>query len=333
MVSILAICPDAEDATSFYRGVGPLSYLRKQNKDIEVQFYDSAAWTHLASADILFMQRPFTPAHLHSFKLAKDLNIPVWVDYDDNLLQMTQDNPTHEIYHQADIQSSLYQMICNADVVSTSTKFLAESFMKYNKSVKVIQNAWNDHMFPFPLKHDRKPKDGIFWRGSHTHQNDLFSVFDGVKTVSKEFPDKPWVFIGISPWSLNGAFQKKGTVQFCHTMDLMKYFTNLKHFRYEAQIIPLLDTPFNRSKSNIAWLEGTYAGNTVVCRDWEEWPSDIQCFHYKTAEEFADRIMCALKDPILREAQIQHSIASIQENYLLSKVNQKRLDLIEELLS
>ena len=36
-------------------------------------------------------------------------------------------------------------------------------------------------------------------------------------------------------------------------------------------MVPLADHPFNRSKSNIAYLEAIYSGAICVAPDWDEW--------------------------------------------------------------
>ena len=36
-------------------------------------------------------------------------------------------------------------------------------------------------------------------------------------------------------------------------------------------VFPLVDTPFNRAKSNIAYLEAIMCGAIIVAPDWQEW--------------------------------------------------------------
>ena len=95
--------------------------------------------------------------------------------------------------------------------------------------------------------------------------------------------------------------------------------------------VPLHDSYFNRCKSNIAALEGTYAGAVCLVPDWPEWqiPGTLK---YKTQEEFAEKAEIILKEQFSVAKYRGQAMEYIRENHDLAKVNQARVDLVNELL-
>ncbi len=73
-IVILCSIPDQNDATSFYRAVGPLGHLRK-NSSINVSYMiaERVSWGMLAMCDMVFFQRPSTEGQLRAIEMAKDM--------------------------------------------------------------------------------------------------------------------------------------------------------------------------------------------------------------------------------------------------------------------
>lgn len=323
-MNILAMCPNPEDATSFYRGVGPLGALKKEIKSLNGSFYDSVEWTHLATCDILFVQRPFLPDHLHAIELAKDMHVPIWLDFDDDLFSISLDNPAFDTFYNA--RETIQKCIELSDVITCTTAALRETL---GPKARIIPNAWNDYLFPFPKEF--KPRErGFFWRGGTSHMSDMQSVIDPLRKAHEKYPDREWNFLGAKPWPIFSAIPDSSKVKLHLPMPLITYFKRLSDFNLELAIFPLMDSPFNWCKSNIAWLEATYAGMPIVCRDWPSWPGPSCAFTYATADDFFKGVVYALESSKLGDTCHRNSVDLVNEKYLLSDVNEDRKALLEE---
>src|ERR1035437_2744530 len=122
MTTVLVVAPDKTDATSFYRCAGPFSALRKTNPEIQFVYPSEMNWTYIKNSDVVFLQRPFNDEHVRVAELAKEMRVPLWIDYDDNLLELPADNPVQAIYNETKVQNNIRYMLAIADHVTVSTQ-------------------------------------------------------------------------------------------------------------------------------------------------------------------------------------------------------------------
>ena len=85
-MKILVVSPYERDANSFWRCIGPMSYLQKHSKgEIQITVCNmtaGVAWSDIAQYDVVFLHRPCRPDDLLVMKIAHGLGVPCWVDYD-----------------------------------------------------------------------------------------------------------------------------------------------------------------------------------------------------------------------------------------------------------
>jgi hypothetical protein len=85
-VRVLAIVPNPQDATAWYRVISPLRTLSTQVPSLKIgvkQGVNAPDW-ELALWEVVFFQRPATPEALACIERAKLLGCKVWIDYDDD---------------------------------------------------------------------------------------------------------------------------------------------------------------------------------------------------------------------------------------------------------
>jgi hypothetical protein len=276
--------------------------------------------------DLVFMQRPHTEAQLNVAKMVKMNCKPLWVDYDDDLSAVPLSNPAHKAYEKA--SSIVDELIGLADVVTTTTQHLKRKFEKLNPETQIIPNAFNDHMINY------RPELGpmkklISWRGSPTHQKDVASFTPEILRLAEEYPDWTWCFIGESYWGLIEQMPKDRCVV-RHTMDLPAYWHFMQKLGSSVHIVPLDDCPLNRAKSNISWIEGSYAGAVCVVPDWEEWRQE-GTVRYQDPEGFYQAMRHLLAGKVDLRGTAAGSWHAIQSNYSLKSVNHSRVELINQL--
>ncbi len=344
MKNVFVMCPNPTDATSLYRGLGPLQALRRRmGGEINLIVAPEINWATLKGSDALFLQRPALDHHLTIVNMAVASRKPVWVDFDDDLFRVPRSNAAARIYDK--LHSNMVAIVAKADVVTVSTEALAETLrailarvaegkqtetgIKTDPAkVVVVPNAFDDEILDLPAEYPR-PNSLVTWRGSATHDKDLALVTDQIAAVIGANLSWTYQFVGEPFWWTMERLDlipglKPQSITHVEPLDPIAYFGFLKAVKPALFIVPLEDIPFNCAKSNIAWIEATYAGAVAIAPDWPEWrkPGVI---NYKTPEDFGRLFNQALKGGVFDlRARWTESRDHIKENLLLSTVNRTR---------
>ena len=339
-ITVLPLFP-ATDATGFYRGMGALANLKHMMPELEIMFSSeqSLGWVPIALADVLYMQRPFTGRDVLTMQAARRAGLPVWIDYDDDLLNIPDDNPTAAMYQRPELQRAFLQCLQTADHVSFSTAELAKRYGGQTREHSVIPNAFPDHVV-----RDRKPGDvikqktegvsEILWRGTPTHRKDVWSVskvlIDGLIANAEKYR---FSMIGDRHWQVgDGLAAKSHLVNYMNPIsDILDYYETLREVAPRVMLSPLVDNPLNRSKSNIMWIEATYAGAMVVAPDWMEWQRPGVVNYDGTPAGFAAALDSVLQMPAWQVEQHNLAAWKLVPKNRLSVVNEQRRRLLEQL--
>ena len=327
MPEILILDPTLRSAVSFYRSVGPFSYLNRLDPHVNFEpiiKYDTWWWI---GGDILFLQRPYADDHIRAMEQAKSCNIKIWVDTDDLLHDIPKYNPNHKTFNNKSLEN-YKTAIKEADVVTVTTEALREYYSTYNDNVKIVENAHNDYIFPFE-KMIGEPRKAICWRGSATHRMDILSVAEQIVNINKQYKEWEWTFLGNDLWYITDLM--KGKVKEIPEKTITTYYEILRNISAAIMMFPLIDNEFNRAKSSNCWVEATYGGMVCIAPDLPEFDKP-GCLRHKDEQQFAYYMEKCMKSKSFREEHYEQSYKYIKENLLLSKVNQKRLDIIKELV-
>ena len=320
--------------TSFYRALGPFLGLEQSGGHDVAYMTGQPTWADIQHADVAFIHRPFLPAHLAMIQKYKAFGVPVWIDYDDDFLGLPMTSPVYgKIGPNGETVKACLQ---TADAVTVSTDFLKKAYSPHvdPAKIKVIVNALQDGLVPF-----RKPlcnKKRLVWRGNSTHDEDINSVGAELVSALKENPDWDLILLGgHRPAKVCQALEDAGIHEkdrwHVHPWigDVYDYLHFLKTLEGSIMIVPLEDIPFNHAKSNIAWMEATWAGMRTLAPSWEEWSHD-GCANYGVS--FLDDLsyMMTFTDEANKRG-LDSSWTHITENLLLSKVNFLREEILENL--
>lgn len=341
MSRTLALFTDnPNDATSWYRGVGPLAHMRRPGSpafrpDIDIKVFSYADlkrrvfnWSDFALWDVVMLQRPYLADHLSIAGMAHQLNVPIWLDYDDDLTCVPADNPTHAVYSSSDVQNILRRLASIASSITVSTDALADRWARLseNDCINVIPNAIDENLFKERRPHKQVTKR-IVWRGSATHTRDLLKYRELFKKVCAQ-TEYHFEFIGCNPWCIT---QDLPPHRFSvHPFEnIVGYHKTLALLSPDVMFVPLEDTAFNRAKSNCAWLEATAVGAVTVAN--------------MSLPEFdrAGIVSAAFGVSVFKElessglSELNHlnemSWGAIQKHYTLGVVNEKRALILDQL--
>lgn len=321
-------CANPQDGTAWWRAISPFSHLDRAGYLDGYQFKvmrEDGFRVESPFLDLIVMQRPFKESHYEMVIEAHNRGIPVWVDYDDNVLDVPLANPAHQTYDSAKVKHQIAQIMTLADMITVTTEDLAKVYSTFGE-VRVIPNAFDERLTP---KRDvRLDTKTIAWRGSRTHDEDLLEYLPAIQRVAEKRPDWKWAFIG-KPYFMVQKYLPKAILWEPSYGAL--YWMLLRKISPELAIVPLTDNRFNRCKSNIAWLEFSYAGAATICPDWKAW-EDAE-IKYRTEEEFEatlERLTAC--SPNLRRGMAERAWSTIERSCTLATVNKLRASLLREML-
>ena len=331
----IAIVSKGENNAVWYYRILPWLYLGRQIHDIQTQVVNpanlNAFESVIAGFDVLIIQRPSCTRDYQAMLLAKQYNVRVLVDYDDLLFQVPSVNIAAQHFNKDEVQEIVLNCYKLADHVTVSTDPLADYMEQaFGKRPQVINNAHNDICMPtFPTKMN-VPKNGIntvLWRGSNTHLGDLMKYRDAFQ----DFANIDFHFWGAAPDLALGR-DYGGCLDVWNYKPwqpgMPDYFKSLKNLKPNFMIVPLEGNPFNLCKSNIGWLEATYAGAACLASDLPEFdkPGVITV---EEAKQMKNELEC-IDDAISDYSQYyRDSVEEIQKNYLLTKVNAQRAEALD----
>jgi hypothetical protein len=293
-------------------------------------------WANIINFDILFLQRPSMDAEkrMKLVQYCRDMGIKIWTDFDDNLFDLPTDNRVCDDVT-IEVKRAMIHIMLKSDVVTVSTEALKIYFESLDiANIEVIPNAVNLDLLTFAESYNEPlTTEGVtvlhyVWRGSETHQGDLAAYQGQIFVAIQKHEGVHWNFLGYNPWFITQALPKE-LFTYARGEDILVYFKSLRALRPQVVHFPLIFNAINAGKSNIAWMEATCAGAVCIAPDWPEWrkPGVI---NYTSAEHYGQLLSEPIPDAA---ARWKESRDYIMENLTLDKVNQKRMDLIERLLS
>lgn len=330
MKKILLYSPNYLDGVSYYRQWGPMSALhdRYQTTQFSNQMHEYTHWTWFLNYDICLFSRPHRGIDLLFARQCVKFGLPIWFDYDDALLHMTEDNPTHGLFGGQEAKQVITECLKLATVVTVCSE-VQKTWLLTNLSLKnvlVIPNAMDHRLLKFaaPFKGNKR---GIAWRGNESHINDLLTYQKPLRELMKENEERDWCFFGLNPFILQSDCKNQ---QWIRPMNLIDFIVEFCKFNPSIVFVPLAENFFNQVKSHLAWFDATLAGGVCFAPNFENWRfPGVELYEPSNFKrEFSNLLQYSHFE--LKKIH-QTSFEFIKDNLLLSKINELRIELIENL--
>lgn len=331
MIRVLLVTDNPSDGIAFYRSIMPWNAIQKEFDDIHVTIrhpQNPFTWDLFTSHDVLFCSNPRTPQYLEIIKAAKNFGLKTWADFDDNYLDIPKENQSFTILTAGIVEQSTKDCLIESDITTLSTNHLKEYYSPYTTRTEVIPNAFPlEFLTEFSLGEIQQANHNfVSWRGSNSHKKNLRVYKDEIQSVWRN--NKSWMFkfLGFNPDFFDDDFN------YTHHdfAQLFDSFYRLKVFSSKIHIVTLYDRPFNKSKSNIAWIEATIAGSVVLAPDWEEWQKP-GIVNYTSNEDFKEKLSALLNGEYDLTKHFEESRDYILNNLSLKKINKDRLRILKKL--
>lgn len=232
----------------------PFKYLRKLGVDAYVSdetiTEQAAKWADVVVLSSVVYKEGI--ALLREYQVEHGLKIVV--DCDD-YFDLNPDSPFIKEHEKSDAKRVIKKTMEIADMVTTTTKHLAGKLSEINKNVKVLPNYMDMDRWDLAKYHNESDRIRIGWAGSMTHLDDLKMIVEPLIKIKQNYPQVDYIFVGET--RIADLFPFPVETMLGVPFDVWP--AKLNGLRLDIGLAPLKDTPFNKCKSNIKWLEYSIA--------------------------------------------------------------------------
>lgn len=229
------------------------------------------------ACDAMVWQPVFYDHTLNFFnEIRQKYGKPTFLETDDNYLDVP---PWNEAQRSFSPTSShrfyATEAMSFSDGMFVTTPHLKELYGKFNENIHVIENSLDfkgDRKFVgWDQVSVRKHKGiRIGWIGGRSHFEDLMMVAPVLREILDKYPDVTLVLVNsaVKPSceakGIKYPFEGLKNVQYAdRSVTINRYAQFAASFGFDIGIAPLVDCNFNRSKSNLRWLE--YSALKLPC--------------------------------------------------------------------
>lgn len=351
---------DLYGGIGYYRVIKPAQVLR-QWYDIDVIGADIRRWgttdetyTRLGrDYDLIISKHALTGQNAsHTLATAKYYKRKVLVDIDDNYFALRKDNPAHADYQYGQgPREFIGAFMSLADGVIVSTKPLKDVYAPLNKQRFILPNCCDINDWPNVRKRWDDGKVRIGFAGGQGHDADLDLILEPLSYILAKYPNVLFQIMGaITPEramimgsKMNNYCKKDVTPQFQMTPATLAwqgYPDVLSSFGWDIVLAPLVDDPFNRSKSHIRWLEASMIHAPVVASPVYPYVADINKtqtiqhgktgFVAKTSEEWFNTLETLVLKKDLRIQVADNAYDYIKDHWQYSQWANKWKKVIDK---
>jgi len=194
-------------------------------------------------------------------------------------------NMVDEVTVTCDFMRRLYQEKTGQQKITVIPNFVPTGWMGYLFDPRKIEREFENNK--------RKPR--ILYTGSGAHydvdnktggKDDLSEVRDFIRATVNKYQ---WVFVGAFPPPLQDLVQSR-QIEFYPWQTLLQYPQFIANLNAQLMVAPLQVNDFNRSKSDIKFIEACILGLPCLCQDMETYHTAPEQLRFTTIEEFEHKI-------------------------------------------
>lgn len=223
------------------------------------------------NTDVIIYARQDSLEVYHAILATEKYKIPRVYEVDDDLFNVPPWNPcsSHlEKKQRREFREIIKNILKAVDYITVSTEPLKKLYSRYKSPefIRVIPNAIDFDLFgKYKKTYHGVDQVTLGWAGSPTHLEDLRIIENVVKRILRERLNVKFFLAG---WDYCPLFQdipKERMILVPWTRNLKEYYKSLQ--QVDIAVCPLVDIPFNQSKSNLKYLEFGGMGVPTICSD------------------------------------------------------------------
>lgn len=204
-----------------------------------------------------------------------------------------------------EIRNNCIEIMDLCDEVTLTCDFMRNLYKSKisNQNVTVIPNfvpySWMGYLFDrgqVQQNYDKnKWKPRILYTGSGAHYDvgnktgGKDDMSDVVPIIRKTVNQYQWIFVGAFPPPLEDLV-KSGKIEFHTWRSLLEYPSFIQGLNAQLMVAPLEVSNFNKSKSDIKFIEACTLGIPCLCQNMETYHTAPDDLKFSTPAEFEEKI-------------------------------------------
>lgn len=317
-----------------YRVLNKAEQLRKHGFAVKVVNLSDFQLSMAQNAShIIIYRSPISPELLRLCHLAKDYGKPVFFDIDDlvfdtvytDQLSYTQGlNQVEKGNYDAGVRNYGY-MLENCDGAITSTNKLQEELKKYQSTVLLNRNLASDELISISsqfLKDYSQVSDVVkigYFSGSISHNENFELIKPAIKQLIKKYSNVQLHIVGILdiPKDMKPFGNQIVTHDYVDWDKLPALISEV-----DINLAPLVDSIFNRAKSEIKWIEAALVKVPTVASKIGAFSDEVvdgETGLLATDDEWFDKLESLVLSLELRQKLAESAYRAVLENCTLSK--------------
>lgn len=320
---------NANSGPSYHRCTMPLLLMR----DIDMFITNNLLVEHFEKGCDIFMYNRILPDHALPIikELQRRYEFKICVDLDD-YWELDEHHILYKEYQVTNFAAKQIEQIKDADVVLVTHSRLAEEVAVYNKNVHVCPNAI-PRQGQFDIEREPYYLTRLFWQGSDTHKADINLLRTPIDKLSG-IANKIKMVMGGYAEDHEEWYQMvmDYTAQTKHQYKLIPYapITSYYEAYKEADIclIPLINSRFNRHKSNLKILEAANLGLPVIVSEVHPY-LDLPVLYCRGTSDWIKHITRLVSSRKRQKEAGQQLAEFCAEHYNFNKINNMRKEILE----
>lgn len=275
---------------------------------------------------------------------------PTFIETDDNYIDVPVWNEAFNSFKPTSMHRyAATETMSFADGMFVSTPHLKELYGRYNENIHVIENSLDfkgDRKFVgWDQVTVRKHKGvRIGWIGGRSHFNDLMLVAPALREILLKYPDVTLCLVNsaIQPsckaLGIAYPFEGLSNVHYAdRSVPINRYAQFAASFGFDIGIAPLVDCNFNRSKSNLRWLEYSAMKLPTVATDISHFSQSIRdgqdgfLIKDNDLQEWQKRLEMLIEDQGLREEIGRQAYKRVKKDFNIKTNAAKYVRLLKKL--
>lgn len=297
-------------------------------------YFDTCNW-----ADILVVGRKDHPQYYAQWGAFRDFfNIPIVLETDDNIHHVRPTNPGYQGYgpNKEAGQWNIKAMTDVFDAMTVTTEDLKEFYGRYHPRIYVLPNTldvkeWEKH--EYRRKQHNDIRMGFVCSGSHAEgfgiiQRAVYDILRKYKNVKFYYPDMYWKMFEKAPEEV------KGQLKNILWIPLPKWPARLQALSLDIGLTPLRDNLFNRSKSNLRYLEYSSAGMASIVSPVKPYlcvKDGVDGIIAKEEKEWYNAMEKLILDETLRKQIADNACQRVKNEYNIYKTAKQWVDTFQEI--
>ncbi|WP_096700268.1 class I SAM-dependent methyltransferase [Magnetospirillum sp. 15-1] len=311
--------------------------------DLVPMVHSAATLAAAGESDVMVVQR--APLSLedtrHLIAMAADRKVPLVLDVDDDLTALGKDHPEHAAYGEA--AKAMEELAKAANIIVASTPVLADTFGRWPDKVRVLANALDESLW-FAGNHaparTERGHVALLYAGTATHGADLALLRPALDMARQETGlDIRLSVIGGEPTGAGQDWYERVDVP----LSMVSYPAFARWMRANAAawdigLAPLVDTPFNRAKSALKYLEYSALGLAGAYAALPPYEGVVQdgvngLLVGPSAEAWGAAVARLAKDADLRRTMANAAFADVSRSHVMRGQSLRLRDILREAVS